>query len=80
VKAPAPGELIVIRLWEIVDIMTRYNVIYESKEDIYGIVPKAYDWVHYSSILRVKDGGKKIPDGHFKIPHLWPGQNTPATG
>ena len=58
-KAPAPGELIVIRLWEIVDIMTRYNVIYESKEDIYGIVPKAYDWVHYSSILRVKDGGKK---------------------
>jgi len=20
------------------------------------------------------------PDGHFKIPHLWPGQNTPATG
>jgi len=19
-------------------------------------------------------------DGHFKIPHLWPGQNTPATG
>ena len=59
-KAPAPGELIVIRLWKIVDIMTRYNVIYESKEDIYGIVPKAYDWVHYSSILRVKDGGKKI--------------------
>jgi hypothetical protein len=61
VKAPAPGELIeLIRLWKIVDIMTRYNVIYESKEDIYGIVPKAYDWVHYSSILRVKDGGKKI--------------------
>ncbi|MBT3486624.1 MAG: hypothetical protein HOG03_16220 [Desulfobacula sp.] len=19
------------------------------------------------------------PDGHFKIPHLWPGQNPPAT-
>ena len=22
----------------------------------------------------------EAPDGHFKIPHLWPGQNTPATG
>jgi hypothetical protein len=22
----------------------------------------------------------EIPDGHFKIPHLWPGQNPPATG
>lgn len=20
-----------------------------------------------------------FPDGHFKIPHLWPGQNPPAT-
>jgi hypothetical protein len=20
------------------------------------------------------------PDGHFKMPHLWPGQNAPATG
>jgi len=20
-----------------------------------------------------------IPGGHFKIPHLWPGQNPPAT-
>jgi hypothetical protein len=39
--------------------MPKYKVIYESTEEIYGIVPKAYDWVHYSSILRVKDGGKK---------------------
>ncbi len=23
--------------------------------------------------------GEKAPDGHFKIPHLWPGQNPPAT-
>ena len=22
---------------------------------------------------------EKPPDGHFKIPHLWPGQNPPAT-
>ena len=38
--------------------MPRYNVIFESNEDIYGIVPKAYDWVHYKSVLKVKDGGK----------------------
>jgi len=24
-------------------------------------------------------GGKDIPDGHLKIPHLWPLQNTPPT-
>ena len=23
--------------------------------------------------------GFNFPDGHLKIPHLWPGQNTPAT-
>jgi hypothetical protein len=38
--------------------MPKYNVIFESKEDIYGVVPKADDWVHYESVLTVKDGGK----------------------
>jgi hypothetical protein len=38
--------------------MLRYNVVFESNEEIYGIVHKAYDWVHYKSILKVKDGGK----------------------
>jgi hypothetical protein len=26
----------------------------------------------------VVNGHKVIPDGHFKIPHLWPGQNPPG--
>ena len=39
--------------------MAKYRVIYESNEEIYGIIPKSYDWVHYSSILMVKNGGKK---------------------
>jgi hypothetical protein len=39
--------------------MPRYKVIFESEEEICGIVPRAWDWVHYSSILTVKDGGKK---------------------
>ena len=38
--------------------MARYKVIFESKEEIYGVVPRANDWVHYESILKVKDGGK----------------------
>ena len=38
--------------------MPRYKVVFESKEDIYGIVPRANDWVQYSSVLTVKDGGK----------------------
>ena len=38
--------------------MPKYNVAFESNEEIYGIVPRAYDWVHYKSILKVKDGGK----------------------
>jgi len=41
-----------------VEFMPRYKIIFESKEEIYGIVPKANDWVHYSSILKIKDGGK----------------------
>ncbi len=32
--------------------MPKYNVVFESNEEIYGIVPKAYDWVHYKSILK----------------------------
>lgn len=38
--------------------MPKYNTIFESNETIYGIVPKANDWVEYSCILKVKDGGK----------------------
>lgn len=38
--------------------MPKYNVVFESCEEIYGIVPRARDWVHYKSVLTVKDGGK----------------------
>ena len=61
----APHSSIVIRdtthiclQKETFETMPRYNVVFESIEEIYGIVPKAYDWVHYKSILKVKDGGK----------------------
>ena len=39
-------------------IMSRYQIIFESKEEIYGVVPRANDWIHYTSILKIKDGGK----------------------
>ena len=38
--------------------MPKYKVIFESKEEIYGVVPRANDWVNYKSILKIKDGGK----------------------
>ena len=41
-----------------VEFMPTDKTIFESAEDIYGIVPRANDWVHYSSILRIKDDGK----------------------
>ncbi|KKL62259.1 hypothetical protein LCGC14_2186970, partial [marine sediment metagenome] len=37
--------------------MSKYNVIYESNENIHGVVPRANDWVKYSCILKVTDGG-----------------------
>jgi hypothetical protein len=27
--------------------------------------------------MEIKNVLAVCPDGHFKIPHLWPGQNTP---
>lgn len=38
--------------------MARHSVIFESKENIHGIVPRANDWVEYTCILKVNDGGK----------------------
>ena len=38
--------------------MAKYNIIFESKELINGMVPRANDWVQYDCILRVRDGGK----------------------
>ena len=51
--------------------MPRYKVIFESKECIQGVVPRANDWVEYSSILQVKDGGKTPVslDMKFVPPH-----------
>jgi hypothetical protein len=39
-------------------LMPRYKVIFESKEDIYGVVPRANDWVHYKCSLKA---GKRLP-------------------
>lgn len=51
--------------------MPRYKVTFESKENIYGVVPRANDWVEYECILKIKDGGK-MPislDMKFIPPH-----------
>jgi len=38
--------------------MKKYNILFQSKEIILGVVPRANDWVQYSCVLIVKDGGK----------------------
>ena len=47
-----------MRSIETINTMPKYKVIFDSKEEIYGFVPRANDLVHYSSVLSVKDGGK----------------------
>lgn len=38
--------------------MPRYNVVFEARETILGVVPRAGDWVQYSCLLKIEDGGK----------------------
>ena len=56
---------------EIIIAMPRYKTIFESNENVHGVVPRANDWVRYKCILKVKDGGK-MPisiDMKFIPPH-----------
>ncbi len=32
----------------------------------------------FPSSLEANNQASYIPDGHFKFPHLWPGQNPPG--
>jgi len=32
--------------------MSKYNVIYESNENIHGVVPRANDWVNIAAFLK----------------------------
>ena len=38
--------------------MPKYETVFESNEKIYGIVPQSRDWIEYSCVLKVKNGGK----------------------
>ena len=51
--------------------MPKYKVVYESKEKVLGVVPRANDWVEYTCVLKVKNGGN-MPvslDMQFVPPH-----------
>jgi hypothetical protein len=37
---------------------TKYDIIFESKDYVHGVVLQANDWVEYKCILAVKNGGK----------------------
>ena len=65
----------------VVDEVTRkYLGVICVSGDFLDLTPRD-KWIGWSR--KVKTEGKMIghtaiaPDGHFKIPHLWPGQNTP---
>ena len=51
--------------------MPKYNVLFESKECVQGVIPRVKDWVEYECILTVKDGGKTPVslDMKFVPPH-----------
>lgn len=38
--------------------MPKYNVVLEVKEVISGVVPRANDWVEYSCVFKIEDGGR----------------------
>ena len=38
--------------------MPRYKIIYESEETIRGHLPKSDEWVQYTGLLKIRDGGK----------------------
>ena len=51
--------------------MPRYKVLYDSEEEIYGVVSKTGDWVLYKGKLKIKSGGKQPVslDLEFVPPH-----------
>ena len=38
--------------------MPRYKIIYESEETIIGHLPKSDEWVQYTGLLKIRNGGK----------------------
>jgi len=51
--------------------MPKYDVVFETKEYVYGIVPRSNDCVEYKCNLKVKSGGKTpvLLDMVFVPPH-----------
>ena len=39
------------------DTVPRYKIIYESEETIIGHLPKLDEWVQYTGLLKIRDGG-----------------------
>ena len=54
--------------------MPRYKIIYESEETIIGRLFKRNEWVQYTGLLKIRDGGKKPVsiDMTFEPPHPFP--------
>jgi len=38
--------------------MTKFNIIYQSREDIFARERRNGEWIQYSALITIKDGGK----------------------
>jgi len=38
--------------------MPKFSILYQSKEQILGVIPKVREWIEYKAVLTIKDGGK----------------------
>jgi len=51
--------------------MKKTNIVFQSKEMIYGYLPKDHEWIRYEGILLIKDKGKSPVEMEMKFipPH-----------
>ena len=53
--------------------LPRYKIIFESEEKIIGHLPKSDEWLQYTGLLEIRDGGKTpvTLDMTFDPPHTF---------
>jgi hypothetical protein len=55
-------------------VVAKYGIVFESKESLCGFFRRSRDWIEYSGVLMVKDGGRKPVSLEMKFvpPHPFP--------
>lgn len=52
-------------------LVAKFGIVFESEESLCGFLRQSRDWIEYSGVLTVKDGGKKPVSLNMKFvpPH-----------